>query len=64
MMNINFKLKNTNKKFIFIFFLINFYIILNSILIDKKHNHKYKIVAISYGNYKYLKQLKNKLILN
>ena len=56
-MKINFKLNN-NYKLIFIILLINVYIILNSILIDKKHSHKYKVVAISYGNYKYLKQLK------
>ena len=46
------------KKSKFLYSLFSFYIALYSIMIDKKHNHKYKIVAISYADYKYFKQLK------
>lgn len=46
------------KKSKFLFSLIIFYTELYSILIEKKHSHKYKIIAISYGDYKYIKQLK------
>lgn len=54
--NIN-KIFNKNK--ILIIFSI---IIIFSFLLSKKNNHKYKIIAISYGDYKYTKQLKfNKL---
>ena len=45
-------------KYNFLFSLINFYIILYSIMIEKKHSHKYKVVAISYADKKYFKQLK------
>lgn len=51
------------KKYNFLLSLINFYIILYSIMIEKKHSHKYKVVAISYADNKYFKQLKNMLIL-
>ena len=51
-------MEKLNKKYIFMCFLISFYIILYSNLIEKKYSHKYKVVAISYANYKYLKQLK------
>ena len=61
-MNINLKWDNYYDKSILILSLINLYIILCSIWIEKKHSHKYKIVAISYANNKYLKQLKIKLI--
>jgi len=52
------KWDNYYDKSILILSLINLYIILCSIWIEKKHSHKYKIVAISYANNKYLKQLK------
>ena len=43
-------------------FIINFYIILFSNLLEVKYYHNYKIVAISYANEKFIKQLKiNKL---
>ena len=38
-------------------FLISFIISLYLILIDKKYSYKYKVVAISYANDKYFKQL-------
>ena len=41
-----------------ILFFINSYIILLSIFIEKKYYHNYKIVAISYADEKYIKQLK------
>lgn len=46
------------KKSKFLYSLFSFIIALYSILIEKKNSHKYKIVAISYANYKYFKQLK------
>ena len=39
-------------------FLISFIISLYLILIDKKYSYKYKVIAISYANYIYFKQLK------
>ena len=42
----------------FVYSLLSFIIILYSFFIEKKHSHKYKIVAISYANYIYFKQLK------
>ena len=41
-----------------ILFFINSYIILLSIFIEKKYYHNYKIVAISYANFRFKKQLK------
>ena len=41
-----------------IFSLFSIYLILHSISIEKKHSHKYKVVAISYADYKYFKCLK------
>jgi len=52
------KIDFESKNYKFLFSLLIFYIILNSILIEKKQSHKYKVVAISYANYKYFKQLK------
>ena len=51
------------KKSKFIYSLISSLITLYSIFIEKKHSYKYKIVAISYANYKYFKQLKDMLII-
>lgn len=52
--------KKSRKKILLLF--INFYIILISIVKNIKHYHNYKIVAISYADEKYIKQLKiNKL---
>ena len=62
MVLINCKPKKNKKKTKIVFFIINFYIILFSILIKKKYAHNYKIVAISYADEKFIKQLKiNKL---
>jgi len=50
------------KKSKFLFSLIIFYTEFYSILIESKHSHKYKIIAISYADYKYVRQLKDMLI--
>lgn len=55
---LDYKWGNYRNKLILIFSLINFFILLYSIFIDKKNSHKYKIVAISYANHKFLKQVK------
>ena len=60
MVLINCKPKKNKKKTKIVFFIINFYIILFSILIKKKYAHNYKIVAISYADEKFIKQLKIK----
>ena len=57
---INFKFKKSKIKFILFF--INICILVISILIENNHYHKFKIVAISYTDDKFIKQLKiNKL---
>ena len=54
--------KNKKLKKIIILSFINFFILLNQILIKKKNNKNYKIVAISYASENFMKQLKiNKL---
>ena len=62
MVLINCKPKKNKKNTKIVFFIINFYIIFFSILIKKKDAHNYKIVAISYADEKFIKQLKIKLI--
>jgi hypothetical protein len=52
----NFKRKKSKIKMILSF--INFYTILNLILFERKNFNNYKIVAISYGDKKFIKQLK------
>ena len=68
MIHINFRFKKYIIKYIkkyikkYILSLIIFCLIIISILIERKFCHNYKIVAISYANEKFLKQLKiNKL---
>ena len=57
---INIKFKKSKIKYILFF--INFSILVISFLIENNHYHKYKIVAISYADDKFVKQLKiNKL---
>ena len=53
---INFKRKQSKIKMILSF--INFYTLLNLILFERKYSNKYKIVAISYGDKNFIKQLK------
>ncbi len=56
MVIIDCKLKENEIKIILFF--LNFYIMLLSIFIEKQYYHDYKIVAISYADKKYIKQLK------